>query len=1143
MKNANSFPSSPSFTASTTSIHSISGAASERTADSSFEELVSKLFSCNIVLVHTDQARQCIKSCFGNVTSFASVLNQFASISDLRLTIRDLNGHNAYGLNKLRFRFFDVEQFKTRPSGTQLKKLHFDVISSMSNSYLNNPSAALESDEDDVETPWYDLWRNIFIDTFEPSDHDFIGSNCGCFFVITKHELPHYKVIFERLCSSVKQNSTLRFIQSDFVRYFIVLSDQVLEPSAGASADDGYTRTCHQLKVEFPNSFIFFIEQQQLQEQSQHANSMFSVGDGDTAEHQRSLNSEMSSLSIGDDQATDPLNAATLEFQQSASGTNSRFYNQLVNQRTEMQKQQQQQQQQNSTTSNAGGASSTTASVTAVNTREMFNDWIGSAHHAEQLKLLSEAISGTIDLMLREFITKSLVPWAERQIKILGELIAQRKGFRKSIFSATKSLISNMSSSTASLTKTITGSTTSLGGMPSGVIYIPDAQEMQQRKLADICMIFGVYEMAYSLYYAARKDFQTEGAWLYYAGASEMSAIASYFIQKFHPNYFDQAITTYLDPCRSVSLATRSTILATELFCQMNRHIDSANLFIRLTGDDSDLRSALFLEQASKCFFAVSASSARNAQLNSQLARSASTQSLLSVMSRSTNIETVGPFGVRYRKAAFHYILAGHRYNRCGLKHFSLKCYRRFNYPFWEAASDHVNLTVAKLYSNIAAANAKKFADYYLKGLDIYRSCSHKQIFFVELFRELKKHHTSSCDPNANPDVSPTLYPELYRLDIPFIQQYLFISLDSLQPQEYSFKSKNQRHICFLGEQIEICFTFSAPFPMSLANLKLICNAPDGIVQLGTVAVQSPLTFESAEQQLEMTLQLTPLAEAEFSLQGIEFTMEGVPFYKYFSERMQQSLNFKAVRTLPLIPIDIAIPQLGLDIVAVNQSKHAQNSVLMIPEKVFASEKITLQISTPATAANWAPASFQLFTSARQYYPWPSSTSSTPTMSNSSLMFLPFEEETVEEFPVPIQYGLGALDLQIHVPPKVDRHLVSFRLVYLDGETKQTRTVLRKLCFEVAPCLDIEARFGSVITLRSLLPTEPVAIFDVTIGDDQTVPGATDPADASFVTIPVGHAAHLLVLKNFIRWTLPTTLIQSNNAVPGLVRNGMILFS
>lgn len=576
----------------------------------------------------------------------------------------------------------------------------------------------------------------------------------------------------------------------------------------------------------------------------------------------------------------------------------------------------------------------------------------------------------------------------------------------------------------------------------------------------------------------------------------------------------------------------------------MNRHIDSANLFIRLTGDDSDLRSALFLEQASKCYIAVSASSSRNTASNSQLLRSSSTQSLLSVMSRSTNIETVGPFGVRYRKAAFHYILAGHRYNRCGLKHFSLKCYRRFNYPFWEAASDHVNLTVAKLYSNIAATNAKKFADYYLKGLDIYRSCSHKQIFFVELFRELKKHYTSSCDLNTNPEVSPTLYPELYRLDIPFIQQYLFISLDSLQPQEYSFKSKNQRHTCFVGEQIEICFTISAPFPLSFANLKLICNAPD-VVQLGTVAIETPITFESAEQTLEMTLKLTPLAEADFSLQGIEFTLEGVPFYKYFSERMQTSLNFNAVRTLPLIPIDIAIPQLGLDVVAVNQSKHAQDSVLMIPEKVYGSEKITLQISTPATAANWVPSSFQLFTSAKQYYPWPSNNSaSAPTLSNASLLLSPLQEETVEEFPVPIQYGLGALELQIHVPPKVDRHLVSFRLVYIDGETKQSRTVLRKLCFEVAPCLDIEARFGSVITMRSLLQSEPVAIFDVTIGDDQAVPGAIDPADSSFVTIPVGHAAHMLLRKNFIRWTLPTTLIQSNTAtVPGLVRNGMILFS
>src|SRR5699024_4873528 len=121
------------------------------------------------------------------------------------------------------------------------------------------------------------------------------------------------------------------------------------------------------------------------------------------------------------------------------------------------------------------------------------------------------------------------------------------------------------------------------------------------------------------------------------------------------------------------------------------------------------------------------------------------------------------------------------------------------------------------------------------------------------------------------------------------------------------------------------------------------------------------IAFESVDQLLELTLKLTALTESEFSLLGIEYTVENVPFRKYFSERMQQSLNFKAVRTLPLIPIEIAIPQLGLDAAAVNQSKHSQNSVLMIPGRVYGSEKITLQISTPTTAAvaNWAPSSIQ----------------------------------------------------------------------------------------------------------------------------------------------------------------------------------------
>src|SRR5699024_484844 len=108
---------------------------------------------------------------------------------------------------------------------------------------------------------------------------------------------------------------------------------------------------------------------------------------------------------------------------------------------------------------------------------------------------------------------------------------------------------------------------------------------------------------------------------------------------------------------------------------------------------------------------------------------------------------------------------------------------------------------------------------------------------------------------------------------------------DSLQPQEYSFKSKNQRHICFVGEQIEICFSMSAPFALSIGNLKLLCNEPKS-VQLGTELVTTPIAFESVDQLLELTLKLTALTESEFSLLGIEYTVENVPFRKYFSERM-----------------------------------------------------------------------------------------------------------------------------------------------------------------------------------------------------------------------------------------------------------------
>ena len=88
-----------------------------------------------------------------------------------------------------------------------------------------------------------------------------------------------------------------------------------------------------------------------------------------------------------------------------------------------------------------------------------------------------------IDEMLREFITKTLVPWSEKQIKILSDSISLRKSLKRSILGATRNLFNNISSN--------------VYAKDQSVIYSYEAPEMQQRKLGDLTMCLSMYELAY----------------------------------------------------------------------------------------------------------------------------------------------------------------------------------------------------------------------------------------------------------------------------------------------------------------------------------------------------------------------------------------------------------------------------------------------------------------------------------------------------------------------------------------------------------------------------------------------------------------------------------------------------------------------
>ncbi|XP_053984906.1 trafficking protein particle complex subunit 8 [Hylaeus volcanicus] len=253
--------------------------------------------------------------------------------------------------------------------------------------------------------------------------------------------------------------------------------------------------------------------------------------------------------------------------------------------------------------------------------------------------------------LITEFCLKSLIPYVEKQIGLLNDVISNKKGVSRSLFSATRRWFGTNKPG-------IPGPTPS-----NAVIYTTESPELQLRRLGDLCFMFGHYSLAYQAYHSAKRDFAADQAWLYYAGALEMAALSAFMQGETNRKtieYMDDAILTYSNSCKKPQFATRATLLSAECLKGRSLYGEAAKQLIRMTSEDSDLRSALLLEQAAYCF--------------------------------------IGP--KMMRKYAFHAVLAGHRFSKAGQRKHSLRCYQQayqvYNGRGWSLAEDHIHFTIGR---------------------------------------------------------------------------------------------------------------------------------------------------------------------------------------------------------------------------------------------------------------------------------------------------------------------------------------------------------------------------------------------------------------------------------------------------------------
>lgn len=610
------------------------------------------------------------KVCQKNNLSFVEMVRPFCHLTS-EAHARDPSGV-IHAVRNWRIRL--VEMSATHPPQHVVNKLLSEVVS-RTQPLNTDPSTLTPEAQMKASAPWFEAFRDCFFQLVKPSDHEFIRHFLACLIVVSSHH-PDPMNAFATMSSQQleqqsEQHGHFRWFTSTVFKYYLLLHDVSVGEESKAEAVYQSMKSvygpnaCHLLQINsvhhigtnprpnLPDPWSQFI--------IPTSEDTLDWDDDEVGADTQTVEDDPENCAV--DENFDP-EAAVEETEGGPGRVRSSSGPILIGPLSFDDSPEPEDKLENEIPQkNLSGKQTPkhhhhlASHYRYFSSRHFSGGTRGSSAQRNHGLCLSLSDHDRIKIFVHELGYRGLLQYMERLMRHLNEQIVSRKGLHRYFSGAKKWFSGGKPAGLAS-------------GLVPGIIYTSDAPELYQRKLGDLAFLVQNYELAYNCYHTAKRDFNNEHAWFYFAGALEMAAISAFMAsyQRNYPtHYMETSITTYLNACRQHQFAIRATLLSTEALKSRNIFLDPAMQFMRMTAEDSDLLCALLLEQAAHCFL-------------------------------HTNPPMI-------RKYAFNMILAGHRYSKSAQRKHSLRCYRQalyvYNEKSWHLAEDHINFTLGRQSFNL----------------------------------------------------------------------------------------------------------------------------------------------------------------------------------------------------------------------------------------------------------------------------------------------------------------------------------------------------------------------------------------------------------------------------------------------------------